>query len=384
MRVIYFDPFLGASGDMIISSLIDLGVSVKYLEKSIASIGLRRLKIIVKEVKRQSIAAKQVEFRFESKLKVDRFVPVLARSLFSEYVKGNAIKIIRRILAAEAKVHRQRHPHLHELADLDTLIDTLGALLGIEYLKAEEVYTAKIKAGSGFVRTAHGYMPAFNFATAQLLEGMPVQFLPIDFELTTPTGAAIISSLAQPVDTFSFDRVLAIGYGAGSSEIDGYPNVLRTFLGETRSGLYDSVVRLETNLDDENPQVFDYLFGRLFEAGALDVHLVPTIQKKSRPGIVLNVLTSRSDVEKLLKIIFDETSTLGVRIASIERRILPRTVRRIKTRFGTVRYKVSKIGSKERVSLEYEDLKAIARRKNLPLALVRKELAELLSKVRDK
>ncbi len=380
MRAIYFDPFLGASGDMIIASLLDLGVDVSYLEHKIGSIGLRRFRIIVKDVKRQSIAAKLVNFRCESKIKPNRFIAVLKRGNLSKYVKENSIRIIQRIFDAETRAHRQKNLHLHELADIDTIIDALGSLLAIEYLKVDEVYTGKIKAGRGLIKTAHGNMPAFNFATAHLLKGMPVEFLPIDFELTTPTAAAIISTIARPTNCYFFDKILGIGHGAGSTEIKGYPNIMRTFLGETNTGYLDTVTLLETNLDDHDPQVFEYLFDRLFEAGALDVYLIPTIQKKSRPGIMLGVIAKTTDVSGITEIIFSETSTLGIRISEIKRRVLPRQIRKLKTKFGPVRYKIAKLAGKTKVSVEYEDIKKIARRYAIPLSQVKRTILKLIDK----
>jgi len=379
MRVLHFDPFFGASGDMIIAVLVDLGVPVPYLEKQIQRLGFSRFKIIVGEVRRQTIGAKHVDFRFQSRLSVDRFIPALGRARLSPYVKDNGIRIIKRILAAEAKAHRRRHAHLHELADLDTLIDTTGALLGIEALGVEAVYTNALKAGKGFVLTAHGMMPAFNFATAYLLEGMPVEFLDVDCELVTPTGAAILSAVAKPAQRLKLDRILAIGHGAGSKEVEHYPNLLRAFLGEIRIGHHDVVTMLETNLDEENPQIFDYLFDRLFEARALDVYLVPTIQKKSRPGSILGVIARRDDVEGLLSIIFSETSTLGIRIMDVERRVLERKILSFVSSYGKVRYKVRRVGEQERITLEYDDLKKIARRRRLPLARLNEAIVRELN-----
>ncbi len=368
MRVLHFDPFFGVSGDMIIAALVDLGVPVAYLEKQIRKLGFSRLKIQIREVRRQTIGAKQVSFRFQSRLTVDRFIPALARSGLSPYVKHTGIQIIKRILAAEAQAHRRKRPQLHELADLDTLIDVAGALLAIEALKVEAVSTSALKAGKGYVGTAHGKMPAFNFATAYLLKGMPVEILDVEGELVTPTGAAILSTVARPAPGLKLDKILAIGHGAGSREEGHYPNLLRVFLGQAKTGHYDVITMLETNLDDQNPQIFDYLFDRLFEAGALDVYLTPTIQKKSRPGLILSVIARRDDVEELLSMIFIETSTLGIRIAEVERRVLERKIRSFNSSYGRIRYKVRKIGEGERMTLEYDDLKKIARRRGLPLA----------------
>ncbi|MEO0225657.1 MAG: nickel pincer cofactor biosynthesis protein LarC [candidate division WOR-3 bacterium] len=378
MRVLLFDPIPGASGDMILSALIDLGVDPRYLEKIILKTGFKRFRIIVQDVRRQTIRAKLVKFDFDTTIAAENFLPVIKKSNLTEFVKINSIKTIKRIFETESRVHKRRNPHLHELADLDTFIDIVCSFAGIEFLKVDKIYSRPLKAG--FIDTAHGRMPAFNLATAELLKDRAVEFLPIDFELTTPTGAAIISSIAEPINNLPIEKILSIGYGAGTRELEGYPNIMRIFLGEMASSQPDAVTLLETNLDYQNPQIYDYIYDRLFEAGALDVYLIPTIQKKSRPGVLLNVICRRSAVEELLRIIFSETTSLGVRIVNLDRRILPREIKRIKTPLGMMRYKIAHIDQRPKISLEYEDLKKIARKSKQPLIDVQNIVLKYLTK----
>ena len=198
MRVLYFDPVLGVSGDMILAALIDLGVPSDYLRKKLKFI--RNFKLKVSRVKRQGVSARNVHFTINRKIAEDRFIPLVKKSTLPTNIKSQAIKIINRIFDVEKKIHRSKRLHLHELADADTLLDITGALVAIDYLRVAKIYSRSVKAGQGFVKTAEGKMPAFNFATAELLKGFPVNFLPIPAELTTPTGAASLSTIAEPCE----------------------------------------------------------------------------------------------------------------------------------------------------------------------------------------
>ena len=199
MKVLIFDPILGASGDMILAALIDCGVPRDYLKKKLAFITKFDLKVT--SVKRQGVSARNVQFKIKKRIKPDKFIPLIKKSRLSSDIKSMATDILNRIFAVEKKIHRTRHLHLHELADADTLLDITGALLAVDYLKIDKIFSMPLKAGKGFIKTREGNMPAFNFATAKLLKNFPVEFLPIHAELTTPTGSAIISTLAEPTDS---------------------------------------------------------------------------------------------------------------------------------------------------------------------------------------
>ena len=377
MKILYFDPILGASGDMILAALIDLGVPKDYLKKKLRFIPNFELK--VSRVQRHGISAQHMKFKIKGKIKENRFIPLINKSGLSSSIKATAITIINRIFEVEKKVHRTDHLHLHELADADTLLDITGALVAIDYLKVDKIYSKPLKAGKGFIKTVEGNMPAFNFATAELLKDFPVEFLPISAELTTPTGAAIISTVAEPEDNLILSKIISVGMGTGTQDIKDYPNLLRVFIGESDEKLHDECTIIKTNIDDMNPQDYDLVFEKLYEAGALEVFLTPIIMKHSRPGVLLTVLCQKNK-NKILDILFKETTTLGIRIESTKRLKLRRKIIKVKTPYGNIRVKTAEIGNKTRFSLEYQDLKKIAQKNNLSLRELRNELTKFVEK----
>ncbi len=371
MKVLYFDPILGASGDMIIAALIDCGVPASYIRKKLSFISHFKLK--VSRVRRHGVSAKKVQFQINRKIKPVRFVPIINKSRLSADIKYQATRIIHRIFDVEKKVHRTHHLHLHELANTDTLLDIIGALVAIDYLKVDKVYSKPVKAGKGFVKTLEGTMPAFNFATAELLKGFPVEFLPINAELTTPTGAAIISTVAEPDDNLTLSSITGVGLSAGTMNIKGYPNLLRVFTGETDDNLSDECTVIETNIDDMNPQDYELTFEKLYKAGALEVFLTPTIMKGSRPGVLLTVLCKKNK-KKMIDILFNETTTLGVRVKNTKRLKLPRKLVKLKSPYGSIKVKMAKMGKKNKFAFEYKNLKAIAQKSNLSIRELRSKL----------
>ncbi len=371
MRVIYFDPILGASGDMILSSLIDCGVEIDYLKQSLKFIP--DLKIKVESIAHQGIMAKQIEFITKKVVKEKDFIPLINKSNLKDSIKNDAIKIINRIFDAEKKVHGSKHLHLHELADVDTILDITGTLIALDFLNIEKVYSRPLKAGTGLIDTVEGKMPAFNLATAQLLKNAPVEFLPIPFEFTTPTAAAILSTIAEFTDLLIINRIEKIGLGAGTKKITGYPNLLRIFLGEIDTNLTDECLVIETNIDDQNPQDFELILEKLYDAGALEVYYTPVIMKHSRPGILLSVILDKYN-QKIIDTIFNETTTLGIRMDYKRRIKLYREIKRVKTPWGNLRIKVSHYNQNKRFTIEYQDLKSIAKRLNKPISHLRIEI----------
>uniref|UniRef100_A0A7C4TI97 Nickel pincer cofactor biosynthesis protein LarC n=1 Tax=candidate division WOR-3 bacterium TaxID=2052148 RepID=A0A7C4TI97_UNCW3 len=378
MKVLYFDPICGASGDMILASLVDLGVKIAFLKKNLAFI--TDFEINVKDVNRDGIIAKNLQFVIKKEIREDKFLKLIEKSQLSENIKDTASRIIKNIFEAEKKVHHTRDVHLHELGDADTLLDVVGAVVAIDSLNVTKIYTAPLKTGMGFIKTREGNMPAFNFATAELLKGFPVEFLPVPYELTTPTAAAILSSIAEPVKSLSFKRIDNIGLGAGMMEIKDYPNLLRVFLGEVDETISDECQIIEANIDDQNPQDYEIVFEKLYKAGALEVFLTPVIMKNSRPGVILTVLAT-SNNHKVLDIIFQETTTLGVRITNAQRIKLHRNVVNLSTPYGKLRVKTFLYNNIKRFSIEYQDLKKIALKFNKPLKDLRQELTGYVEKI---
>jgi uncharacterized protein (TIGR00299 family) protein len=377
MKILYFDPIVGVSGDMILAALIDLGVPVNYVRKKLRFIG--NFELMVSRVKRQDVSARSVRFKIKKQIKVAHFIPTIQKSTLPSGIKSQAITIIKRIFDVERKVHRIKHLHLHELADTDTLLDITGALVAIDYLNVNKIYSRACKVGQGFIKTIEGKMPAFNFATAELLKGFPVHILPISAELTTPTGAAILSTIAESREEIVLSRIEGIGLGAGTMHIKGYSNLLRVFEAEVAEVITDECIVIETTIDDMSPQDYEVLFEYLYEAGALEVFLTPVIMKHSRPGILLTILCS-SYSNRIINVIFNHTTTIGLRIRHTKRLILKRSVSKISTPYGTVRIKIIEHDGKERFSLEYQDIKKIATKKKISLSRVRAQLTRFIDK----
>jgi uncharacterized protein (TIGR00299 family) protein len=377
MKVLYFEPILGTSGDMILASLIDLGVPKTYLEEKLKFVPGFELKLT--RVIRKGVSAKHLDFKIKKTIGEKQFIPLIKRSKLSDRVKSQAIKIIERILKVEQKVHHAKDVHLHELADADTLLDITGALIAVEYLDIERVYTKSLKAGKGFIKTREGNMPAFNFATAELLKGYPVEFMPIHAELTTPTGAAILSTIAKPSEHLFLSKIFGVGIGAGTMKFQGHPNLMRVFFGETASDLVDECTVIETNIDDMNPQHYDVVFEKLYAAGALEVFLTSTIMKNTRPGIQLTVL-AKGHIDSIVDIIFDETTSLGIRTRSTKRIVLPRKILKIKSPYGPIRVKLAQYSDKTRFSLEYQDIKKLAKKHNFTIIDMRNKLNRFVEK----
>lgn len=377
MRVLLFDPIGGASGDMMLAALIDLGVSPQYLRRVLSFVPGSAFR--VSRVDRHGVSARTVRFTIKKRITERQFIPLIKKSSLPAQVKDRALEIVERIFAVERKVHHMQHLHLHELADADTLLDIAGVLAAIEYLKVDRVFSRPAKAGSGFIDTAEGKMPAFNFATAELLKKFPVHFLPVPAELTTPTGAAILSVIATPCDELLISEVERVGLGAGSNDFKEHPNLLRVFLGKIRSDTADECTVIETNIDDMNPQDYEMVFEKLYEAGALDVFLTPTIMKRSRPGILLTVLC-QENLERMIEVLFSHTTSIGFRVGRTRRIKFSRRIVRMASPYGAVGVKIVEHEGRKRFSLEYRDLKRIAERERSSVAAVRTELMRMLTK----
>jgi pyridinium-3,5-bisthiocarboxylic acid mononucleotide nickel chelatase len=295
---------------------------------------------------------------------------VIERAHLSPAVTERAIAIFTRLAEAEAAMHNSTPDkvHFHEVGAVDALVDIVGACIGIEALGIEQVYSSPIRVGSGQVKAAHGVLPVPAPGTLELLKGVPVEHTDLPFEMVTPTGAAIITTIAAaygPPPVFVPEQV---GYGAGGRDPKQIANLLRIEIGETTgSAISDEVVMIETNLDDMNPEVYGHLMDRLFETGARDVYLEQVIMKKGRPGIVLHVLADAATRDALTSLIFEETPTLGVRMTPMQRRILAREAGTVETRWGSVRVKRAEWNGRVRVTPEYDDCAAIARKHHIPI-----------------
>jgi uncharacterized protein (TIGR00299 family) protein len=373
MRALVFDPIPGASGDMILAALIDCGVPQKYLRDRLSFIP--GFTMNVRRVSTHGVSGRQVKFNISRPIREKRFLPLIKKSRLSPWVKKHAITTIERIFDVEQHVHRAKQLHLHELADADTLLDICGALVAIEYFGIDNILSRPLKAGKGFIKTVEGKMPAFNFATAFLLKGSPVDFMPIPAELTTPTGAAIISTIATFTDSMTLAKMEHVGMGVGTVTLKDHPNCMRIFIGSQDTFLTDVCTVFETNIDDMNPQDYEDVVERLYKAGALEVMLTPTIMKKNRPGILLTVICR--DKQSVIKnILLRYTTTLGIRMYETNRWKLRRTYKRVVTPIGKVGVKIARVENEMHFTIEYKDIVRIARARKRAIPETRTEITQ--------
>jgi len=383
MKTAYFDCFSGISGDMIIGALIELGLDVNFLDKELKKLKIKNYKIKSRRIVKNGISATKFDVMEQNAktptLNLKQINKIINNSKLNTQIKNRIKKIFMKIGKAEAKIHNKSidKVHFHEIGAIDTIVDIAGAVIGLDKLGIEKIYCSKLNVGTGFVEFSHGKYPVPAPATAEILKNVPVYNNDIKFELVTPTGAAIISTLADKFCQMPPIDVEKIGYGAGSKELE-QPNVLRVFLGEADEIENEVINVIETNIDNMNPEIFPYVIERLMENKALDAYLTNIIMKKNRHATKLTVLAENKDIDKLSKIIFDETTTLGVRIYQVSRKKLDREIKTIKTKYGKVRVKISKSGNKiENIMPEYEDCVRIARSKKIPLKRVYEEVIKL-------
>jgi uncharacterized protein (TIGR00299 family) protein len=444
MRIAYLECFSGISGDMFLGALVDAGVSPRLLEDAVSALGVGA-KLEISRVMRSGISATKVDVwvdgekdmpreeywakqdhatrdrvaRAPSPAKADHdhghhhkhehhhgdepspsgmpapqghthshrglteIRKIISSSAISDSAKKTAIAIFEALGAAEAKIHSVpiEEIHFHEVGAVDAMVDIVCAAVGAEALGVDEIVCSPLNVGGGTVKCAHGTFPVPAPATVELLKNAPVYSSGVQAELVTPTGAAIVKTLAQRFGAFPEMKIEKSGYGAGSREFEGHANVTRLVIGETASAhasrtASETITVLEANLDDLNPQVFGYVMDRLFEEGALDVFGVPVQMKKSRPGTLLTVLCKPEGAEKLTELIFAETTTLGVRRREEVRQALARRWENVRTQWGEVRIKIASMnGTVTNYAPEYEDCRRLAAEHRVPLKTVMQEAA---------
>lgn len=383
MKSAYFDCFSGISGDMIIGALIDLGLDLNYLKNELKKLNLGNYEIESEKIMKKGIDATKFNVieksrRHNKERNLSEIREIVDSSRLSNGIKNTIKKIFNKIAVAEAKIHNKSIDkiHFHEVGAVDAIIDIAGAAIGFKKLGINSIYCSKLNVGTGFVEFSHGKWPVPAPATAEILKSVPIYHNNIEAELVTPTGAAIITNFASKFGEMPSMKVEKIGYGAGSKELE-QPNVLRVFIGEIENKENETINVIETNIDNMNPEIYPYVVDRLMESGALDAYLTNIIMKKGRPAIKITVLAENKDVDKLCNIIFDETTTLGVRIFTAEKRKLDREIKTINTKYGNVRVKVSKLNGKIQNTMpEYEDCARIAKLKRIPLKRVYEDVGK--------
>jgi len=376
VKIAYFDCPSGAAGDMIMGALVDAGVPFESLRAELRKLALPGWDLVRAEVKRGAFRATKVD------VEIDRVAhrhhrsladiqAILDASPLAAGVRERVARIFGRLADAEARVHgtSREAVHFHEVGAVDAIVDVTGGVLALTMLGIDAVYVSALPLGGGFVDTAHGRMPVPGPGTAELLRGFPIVDTGVHAELVTPTGAAILTTLARPALRLPSMIVSAVGYGAGTMDLPGTPNVLRCFVGDAvGDATLETIVQLETTIDDMSPQLYEPLMDRLFEAGAVDVFLTPVVMKRSRPGTVLTALCPRDRLDDISRLLFEESSTIGVRFTEWQRTILPREMVTLPTTYGTIQFKVSRFeGRVVTVTPEFADVARIAREKALPV-----------------
>lgn len=388
MKILYFDCFSGISGDMCLSAFLDLGVDFEWFKKELKKLNLEGWDINLEKVVKNGITASFVKVLADENHEHTHdqehththshthhhnrnffdIKQIINKSSLSQSVKDTAIKIFQKIADAEAKVHNSTPDdvHFHEVGAIDSIIDIVGVAILIDYLKVDKIMSSVINDGYGFTHCQHGTIPIPVPAVCEIFSSNNIKYkqIEIENELVTPTGAGIVAHLCESYGLAPQMEIVKTGYGAGSRNLK-IPNVLRVYIGEENDNT-DIITVLETNIDDCSPEILGYTMERLLENGAKDVYFTNIQMKKNRPAIKLTVLCSVENKNDMEKIIFEETSTIGIRSSRMERVCLSRETKTIETENGMLDIKVTKFNE----SIEYESAKKIAKAKNIPLKKV--------------
>jgi hypothetical protein len=380
MKTAYFDCFAGASGDMIIGAFLDSGIEFKMLEDELVKLNISGYTLSYEKCTKKNISASKFNVNVitdQPHRSLSSIIEIIESSALHPVVKANAVSIFNIIGKAEALIHNTdiESIHFHEIGGIDSIIDICGAAVCFHASGFDKVISSPLNTGSGFVETAHGSLPVPAPATAEILKGVPVYSTGIKTELTTPTGAAVIRHYCSSFSPLPDMTIESIGYGSGTKNLD-IPNVLRLITGNDKVNhtTGDEVAELEASIDDMNPEFFSYLFEMLLKEGALDVAVIPAVMKKNRPGHILKILSPGEKSDRMAEIVFRETTTSGIRINIVKRKILERTLQGVGTKYGEIRVKIHRLnGISVTISPEYEDCRDAALKYNVPLKEVYNE-----------
>lgn len=378
MKLAHFDCFSGISGDMTLGALVDAGADLATIKSELRRLDLKGWQISAERVKRGALFATNVKVESTEKHHhrgLSTIVDLIEQAELAPRIKERATKIFRRLGEAEAKVHQVEieKVHFHEVGAVDAIIDIVGAAIGFELLSVDEFSCSAFDVGAGTVKTDHGILPVPAPATAELLRGAPSFSSGVQCELVTPTGAAIATTLASRFAEMPPMKIESVGYGAGSTDLPDRPNVMRLLVGvatATEKGeQWDPPIAvIEANLDDMSPQIYGYFAEQALAAGALDVFSSPVQMKKNRPGLLVTLLVEPENMNRLIDLVFRETTTIGVRTHEVRRRTLKREIISVETPIGEIRMKVSRLnGTMLNAAPEYEDCQRLAAQKGIPL-----------------
>ena len=368
MTIAYFDCYSGVAGDMVLGAMIDLGMSLDYLKKELKKLKLSGYRLEIKKRSRHAIGGTNLHVAVLKEPNIRHYrdiVRLVRSSRLKTSVKKSALDIFEVLGRAEAKVHRRKlsYVHFHEVGGLDSIVDIVGAAIGLDYFGFEKIYVSPLPITRGYVTCAHGRLPIPAPATLEVLKGVPLEPAPVKREIVTPTGASILKAIAHGFGSSPIREIEKIGYGFGDLVIPKMPNALRLIAGKGMP-----LIALEANIDDMNPELYPYIIEKLLDDGAIDAGLIPMVMKKGRPGAILHVLCEEGDRKSLSRIILKETTTFGLRYFPIERAMVEREIKKVKTKYGVVGVKVARYeGDVVTVAPEYSDCEKIAKRKKMPL-----------------
>ncbi len=389
-RILYYDCFAGISGDMNLGALVDLGVDAAYLERELGKLNIEGFRLEVKADMRKGISGTKVTVvvdhpENEKHRHLSHIEALINNSKLTDRIKKKSLAIFDLVAEAEAKVHNisKEKVHFHEVGALDSIADIVGAAICQEYLEVDEIQASPVQLGGGFVKCAHGMMPVPAPATAEIVAEIPVKTGLVDYEATTPTGAAILAATVDRFESRMELVVLKTGYGIGQRDGE-IPNVLRVYLAEGSKRVPEDVeeeeaVMLECNLDDMNPERYTHVMDLLFKAGAADVFIIPIVMKKSRPGHMLSVLCSNNSVDKMKEILFTETSSIGLREHTLKKSMLRREMVVVSTKYGEIEVKRSYFNGKVvNEKPEFEQCRKLAREHGVTLEEISNEVTKKL------
>ncbi len=375
MKIAYLDCFSGISGDMFIGALLDAGLSFEDLDQKIQDLPFDSFHLEMKQEARSQIFGTRFVVKTEGQEQVPRNLEVIRNIIrkgsLSSGVKDKSVRIFEELAGVEGKIHNKppEEVHFHEVGAVDSIIDIVGTVYGLERLGITSLFVSSLPLGSGFVETAHGRIPIPAPATTALLEGVPVYDSGTHHEMVTPTGAALVKGLATSFGPMPPMVVENIGYGVGKRDLSDRPNLVRILIGHMQTeGQVDTVIILEANIDDTSPEWLGFLMDRLFDAGALDVVFCPVQMKKNRPGIQIQVMGRPDQKDTLMEILFRESSTLGIRFRYTQRMVLQRSVAEVESPWGKI--KVKKVLERDGSPFflpEYEACREVALKTNRPL-----------------
>jgi uncharacterized protein (TIGR00299 family) protein len=385
MKIVYVDCFSGASGDMLLGALVDAGLSLEVLKSEIGKLGLAHYDLEARSIKKKGIGGTQVSVIIDSDhhhhhRHLADIARIIEESTLDDKIKKQSLAIFRRLAEAEAKVHRTpiEEVDFHEVGAMDSIIDVIGTVAGMNAMGIQKVFCSPLHVGTGTVQCAHGTLPVPAPATAELIRGKPVYATGVIGELLTPTGAAVLTTLSSEFGPMPAMTVDCIGYGAGTSELS-IPNLLRISVGEAGAQInqcdMEQVAVIETNIDDMNPQFYDYLIEKMLAMQALDVFLTPVHMKKNRIGTLLTILCRPAMVAEFADFVLRETTAIGLRWRIESRIIAKRRIETVNTMYGPINVKLARIGNEiVNVAPEYEDCKRTAMERNVPLKKVVQEV----------